>query len=410
MARKRKPRPESFPTAAHQRWCWDALTLLAIVTIGAIVVGLVWLATRILAFLQPLLVPIAAAGIIAYLLDPLVKKLEGRGVPSVRAVPLVFISFMCLMAALALAVLPAAYFEAADLYNDRDNIINGVQEYVVGLRSDVSILNHKFVRPFVETIEKGVQDPTSWDWLKERFPALATKAWSFIGKSLGFLGYVIGFFLVPIYLFFFLKEGQIIQKNWTNYVPLRASKAKDEVVGVLQEINGYLIAFFRGQLLVSMIDGVLVALGLLVIGMPYAVLIGVFVALLGIIPYIGNLMCLIPSLAISIYHFRDAANQIWGISQIWMYPLIVIGIFTVTQQLNSLVTAPKIVGDSVGLHPLTVIFSVLFWSLLIGGFLGSLLAVPLTASIKVLFRRYIWEMRFQHEDEPPDSEAEAKPA
>ena len=69
-------------------------------------------------------------------------------------------------------------------------------------------------------------------------------------------------------------------------------------------------------------------------------------------------------------------------------------------------TAPKIVGESVGLHPLTVIFSVLFWSLLIGGFLGSLLAVPLTASIKVLFRRYIWEMKFQHEAEPPEDEAE----
>ena len=66
-------------------------------------------------------------------------------------------------------------------------------------------------------------------------------------------------------------------------------------------------------------------------------------------------------------------------------------IFLVVQQINSLVTAPKIVGDSVGLHPMTVIFSMLFWSLILGGFLGALLAVPLTASIKVLFRRYIWE-------------------
>ena len=83
----------------------------------------------------------------------------------------------------------------------------------------------------------------------------------------------------------------------------------------------------------------------------------------------------------------------WLPTQVWAYPLIVIGIFFVLQQINGLVTAPKIVGDSVGLHPVTVIFSMLFWSLLLGGLLGALLAVPLTAAVKVLFRHYIWEKR-----------------
>jgi predicted PurR-regulated permease PerM len=68
----------------------------------------------------------------------------------------------------------------------------------------------------------------------------------------------------------------------------------------------------------------------------------------------------------------------------------VVAIFVVVQQINSLVTAPKIVGDSVGLHPLTVIFSMLFWSVVLGGFIGALLAVPMTAAVKVLFRRFIW--------------------
>ena len=72
-----------------------------------------------------------------------------------------------------------------------------------------------------------------------------------------------------------------------------------------------------------------------------------------------------------------------------------IAIFVIVQQINSLVTAPKIVGDSVGLHPMTVIFSMLFWSLILGGFVGALLAVPLSASVKVLFRRYIWERKLK---------------
>ena len=405
MARKGKLSAASYPTAFHKRWCWDALTLLAFVTIGAIVVGIIWLAASILGFLQPLLVPIAAAGIIAYLLDPLVKKLEARGVPARRAVYVVYISFLALMLALVLSVSPAFLHMIEDNTSIIDKAQTGVSNFVSNLQKEGGLLSNPKIQPIFQSLQNAAKNPENWNWLKEQAPEIAGYAWGFIGKSFGLLGYLIGFFLIPLYLFFFLREAQPIKKNWSNYVPLKASKLKDEVVGVLQEINGYLIAFFRGQLLVSMIDGVLVAMGLLIIGLPYAIPIGVFVALLGLIPYIGNLICLIPAVIISMSHFSNRENQIFGIEQIWMYPLIVIGIFFCTQQLNSLVTAPKIVGDSVGLHPVTVIFSVLFWTTLIGGFLGSLLAVPLTASVKVLFRRYIWEMKFQHEMVPEDLDA-----
>ncbi|MDB6071652.1 MAG: protein of unknown function duf20, partial [Verrucomicrobiales bacterium] len=115
-----------------------------------------------------------------------------------------------------------------------------------------------------------------------------------------------------------------------------------------------------------------------------------------------NFLCWLGAVLISIAHFgrTDGAgeliNTFGGIESVWGYPLLVTVLFVVVQQINSLVTAPRIIGDATGLHPLTVIFSVLFWSLLIGGLLGALLAVPLTASVKVLFRRYIWERRVQH--------------
>ena len=87
-------------------------------------------------------------------------------------------------------------------------------------------------------------------------------------------------------------------------------------------------------------------------------------------------------------------------------------IFVGVQQINSFVTAPKIVGDSVGLHPMTVIFSVFFWTLLLGGALGTLLAVPLTAAVKVLFQRYIWDKKLRNHPpadtpEPSDDAADA---
>lgn len=216
-------------------------------------------------------------------------------------------------------------------------------------------------------------------------------AWLSIGstKVLGFLGLVLGMIMVPVYLFFFLKDSVSIREHWHEYVPLKASRFKTELVGTLQEINGYLISFFRGQVLVGAIDGVLVGIALFFFDLPYALLIGVFMAILGVIPYIGNILCLIPACIIAYLH-AESGNAPFHLEP-WPYVGFVVLIFAGVQQINSLVTAPKIVGDSVGLHPLTVIFSMLFWSLILGGFVGALLAVPLTAAVKVIFRRYFWD-------------------
>jgi predicted PurR-regulated permease PerM len=177
-------------------------------------------------------------------------------------------------------------------------------------------------------------------------------------------------------------------------VPIKASKFKTTLVDTLQEINGYLVSFFRGQVLVAAIDGVLVGIALFIFGLPYGLLIGVFMAIIGVIPYIGNILCLIPACIIAYLHAQGSPPFDM---QPWTYVAGVVGIFVVVQQINSLVTAPKIVGDSVGLHPLTVIFSMLFWSLVLGGFVGALLAVPLTAAVKVLFRRFIWAQQLRDE-------------
>jgi len=228
---------------------------------------------------------------------------------------------------------------------------------------------------------KGVITKTGWSWLTAGS-----------SKVLGFLGLFIGMIMVPVYLFFFLKDSASIRDHWHHYVPLKASRFKTELVDTLQEINGYLISFFRGQVLVALIDGVLVGIGLEIYDLPYGFLIGIFMAILGVIPYIGSILCLIPACIIGYLHAQGVAP--FGLSP-WAYVGGVVAIFVGVQQINSLVTAPKIVGDSVGLHPLTVIFSMLFWSLVLGGFVGTLLAVPFTAAVKVLFRRFIWERQLR---------------
>jgi predicted PurR-regulated permease PerM len=447
-----KPIPSNF----QKRMLWGAITGLSITLIGAITVGLVMLSATILSYLQPILVPLAVAGIIAYLLDPIVSWLQKRGVSHRASTLSVYVAFILFVILLIVAVFVPTFGQAQEAYGNR--VAYGEQVTTL-VKKGVSSLQGRFDTGIAEEYyQKGVE------WIAKEGPRIGADIgqwiWSRVRGAFGFFGYLLGLLLVPIYLYYFLQNGHTIASNWSDYLPLKASNFKDEVVDTLTEINGYLISFFRGQMVVSLIDGALIAVALTFMGLPYALLIGVFLAILGLIPYIGNLLVMIPAILIAIAHFGATS---WGTVQgdaipvvgqvatvlvdggsstaptpapeseagstpekagkaidyavvtvsadgkraevmlhawkwlpnMWAYPVIVLLIFVTLQQINGLVTAPKIVGDSVGLHPLTVIFSVLFWSFLLGGLLGALLAVPLTAAIKVLFRRYLWERRLE---------------
>ena len=199
-------------------------------------------------------------------------------------------------------------------------------------------------------------------------------------------GFLLSLILVPIYLFFLLNEKPRIQQRWKEYLPLSASPLRDEVADVLSEINRYVTAYFRGQLLVCLVDGILIGTALTIFGLNFAPVIGALVVILTMIPYIGIIICWIPAVLIAAFQWGD-----------WTHPIIVTAIFIVVQNLEGIFYAPRIVGNSVGLHPMTVIVSIFVWGLVIGGVLGPLVAVPLTATIKVLLARYVWGPRLREE-------------
>jgi len=447
-----------YPTRFQQKTIWSAATGLGMLVLGSLLIGLVWLIGQIFGFLQPVLVPLVVAGIIAYLLDPVVRILEKRGLTRFWSVITVFFGVLVAATLLVAAVIPAiqggrSFFQkvvqngppieevgtvafdtsaTAVEINETDaapaDPTGGEEEPVKPALVDETEPDlgpalarslHTLRRDnkngplgwlLTETTDGGEpiayaggsKSPDSLDFFwrtragrtlydyKDELLDMA-KRWVSVGSSkfLGFLGLVLGMIMVPIYLFFFLKDSVSIREHWHEYVPLRASRFKTELVSTLQEINGYLISFFRGQVVVGVIDGLLVGIALFFFDLPYALLIGVFMAILGVIPYIGNILCLIPSCIIAYLHAQTVRAP-FDLDP-WPYVGCVVLIFIGVQQINSLFTAPKIVGDSVGLHPLTVIFSMLFWSLVLGGFVGALLAVPLTAAVKVIFRRYFWE-------------------
>lgn len=413
-----------YPSPFQRRTLWKALTGLAILTIGALLVGLIWLTGQVLGYLQPVLVPLAVAGIIAYLLDPIVSWLQRKGLSRLKAVMGVFAAFIAFLVLLGFMIVPPIAKQVSEAIEDKEEIGAKFQASIENIQ------NAPWLQPAGEYLTKEVHPETGvavtdspppnvelqhrWQYLLSKNASKITamvSGWFSEGSSraLGFLGLLLGFVMTPIYLYYFLRESSGIKAHWHDYVPLKASRFKNEVVDTLQEINGYLISFFRGQMLVAFIDGLLVGIALWIFRLPYGLLIGLLLAILGVIPFVGNIICMIPACIIAYIHFGNHPSYLGD--NPWTYVAAVIAIFFVVQQINSLVTAPKIVGDSVGLHPMTVIFSMLFWSLLLGGFIGALLAVPLTAAVKVLFRRYVWERRIMEppENDGPDDDSATPP-
>jgi predicted PurR-regulated permease PerM len=452
-----------YPTRFQLRSLWNAATGVSILVLGALIVGLVWLIGQVFGFLQPVLVPLAVAAIVAYLLDPVVRIFQKRGFSRRWSVVSVFAGFTLMVAGLVAIMIPlvggqihkfqeqrqaiAASRQSAQTEAERAAIAENpaaarkpFDEIIVDILIDTRKKN-EWAKPFIdpllappgandaqatapgsveasgtpaapkasitpslddESYRPALQETELWVQAKGYLDEIFSWIKGGAGKVLGFLGLALGFLMVPIYLYYILNESAAIKEHWHDYVPLKASRFKTELVETLTEINRYLISFFRGQVFVAFIDGMLVGLALTAFRLPLGLLVGIIMAVLGIIPYIGNIITLIPACILAWFHFSVPENQHILGSNPWAYVGGVVAIFVIVQQINSLVTAPKIVGDSVGLHPMTVIFSMLFWSLILGGFVGALLAVPLTAAVKVLFRRYIWERKMKEEPDEKD--------
>lgn len=390
---------KNLPTIFQKNALWTAITALSITVIGALFVGLIYLGTQIIAFLQPILIPFAVAGVLAYLLEPAVVWLEQRQVSRQRAVLLVFAVFTIAIGGLGWWLGAKVVHQAANLDDRAAQYTTKAREAAVnavGWVKDHTGVDLTTTDPSAPPAPGDFDIKTflSGEWVKQALPAVLRNSWSVVKSSvggfLGMFGFLLSFIIVPLYLYYFLIESAGIKKTWSNYLPLRASAFKDEVVDCLTEINGYLVAFFRGQLFVSVINGIATGIGLTIVGLDFGALIGLMLCVMGIIPFIGIALCWIPAVIIASVQGGSALipGDPW-----WFLPLVVSAIFAVVQQIDALFITPRVVGQSVGLHPMTVIVSLFLWSLLLGGLLGAILAVPLTAAVKVLFQRYIWRAR-----------------
>jgi len=384
------------PAAWQRRFWYAALTALSMVALVGVIAGVIFLVVEAAAFLQPLLIPVVAAVILTYLLGPVVDKFCSLGLGRTWAVLLLFFLIGSGLAGIGLWVGPVLWHQTSQFGTTLPDQVSRGQELVLSTLEWVRGWQQKLQPASVLGEERTIRDEIwAWvsgyvsdlvAWFQQRLPEMLAAVGTFlqhsVGGFLGVAGVAVSLFLVPLFLFFFLKDSGTFAQEWRKYIPLPESPLRNEIASLLEEINGYLVRYFRGQFTVSLIDGALIGTALFIMGLNFALLIGLAVGVLALIPYVGLTICWIPAVLIAVAQFGD-----------WTHPLIVTAIFVGMSNLESFFIAPRVVGDSVSLHPLTVILSVLIWSLVLGVLLGSLLAVPLTATIKVLLQRYVWHRR-----------------
>jgi predicted PurR-regulated permease PerM len=410
--------PLPSPTDKQARIIWASLTALGLGVLLTIFVGFVWGLGWLMHLLSPVLWPLAIGGILAYLLDPVVDYFERKKMPRGRAIILVFALCVLALSAFFASIIPQVVRESGRL-------ISEVPEYSRELRDDLN--NWMSSRPFLDTW-RGRLFPSSktnvatnvtvtnitvtvtpdgqtnvvatpqpklteraWtdqvaqkvlEWLGETLPKIGRWLVAQLSRVASWAGMIIGLALVPVFTYYFLQEKKGIQEGWTHYLPVTESRFKDELVFCINAINNYLIVFFRGQVVVAFCIGVLLTIGFLAIGLNYAVMLGILAGVLSIVPYLGAILTIIPAMILAAVQFKD-----------WLHPLLVLAIFALVQTLEGFVISPKIMGDRVGLHPLTIIIAVMVGTTLLGGILGGILAIPLTAALRVLMFRYVWKKR-----------------
>ena len=334
----------------YRRLQWTAVALL----VGA----LLWL-------LAPVLTPFVFAALLGWLGDPLVDRIERRGLSRNTAVLLVFGAMMLALALALVLLVPLLERQIVVLVQSlphyRDWVVGTVVPWLER-RTGMQLLAWMDPERLIELVR------SHW----QQAGGMARTVLGYLSRS-GFalLGLVANVVLLPVLAFFFLRDWDLFVERVAALVP-RDHEAT--VSRLANESSAILGAFLRGQFLVMLILGVLYGIGLWAIGLDLGVLIGVVAGALTFVPYLGPATVVVFGGIASLVQYGD-----------WPHLLGVLAVFGVGQVIESYWLTPKLVGDRIGLHPVAVIFAVLAGGQLFG-FLGMLLALPVAAVANVLLR------------------------
>ncbi|MBD2844548.1 AI-2E family transporter [Paenibacillus sp. IB182496] len=305
-------------------------------------------------FLKAVLAPFAIAMIISYVLHPVVNILASRRVPRAIAVLLIYAVFCGAVTVLLMNMIPMFITQIEELNKHAPELTMRAQNLV-------NDFNNSFLPESVRTaISHALQA------LEKR---VSTAAVSFLNNIGAMLSVVFIAFIIPFLAFYILKDFELFERAVIAYVPRSHRKS---AVRLLKDIDEALGNYIRGQFLVCLIVGILAYLGYWIIGMPYALLLASLVAVFNIIPYLGPFFGAAPALLMAS-----------TVSPKMMILVIVVN--TACQILEGNVISPQVVGRTLHMHPLVIIFALLVGGQ-VAGIVGMILAVPIFAALKVVLQ------------------------
>lgn len=328
--------------------------------------GLLLLGGWLVYLLAPVLMPFLAGALVAYLGSPLVDRLQGLRLSRTGAVVLVFSLFTLavLILLLFLAPLLAQQIEAALVVQLPRTLewLQGTALLFLGGLAGVET-------EVLFDIEQ-VQDSLTAHWREAG--GLAARVLESVTRSgLALFGWLANLVLIPVVAFYLLRDWRRLVARVDQVLPRRSAPT---IRRLTRESDAVLGAFLRGQLLVMLALGLLYTLGLWLVGLELALLIGMLAGLVSFVPYLGFTVGVLAALLAGWFQFQDFMPLLW-----------VVAVFGVGQLLESLLLTPKLVGDSIGLHPVAVIFAIMAGGQLFG-FVGVLLALPVASVAMVLLR------------------------
>ncbi len=341
----------------------------------AFLVGLVW----ILGYLADALVPFVAALLLAYLFHPLTSAVERLVRNRAVAVFVTVAGVIALLVGMVWLVVPKVVAEFAamgtvlqQLATDAD-FAGRVQAY---LPAEV----WQWIKDFAasQDVQSLFTSAGAADVLRGAAEKLMPGIQGVLQGTLGFLGGFLSLGVILLYLIFLLVDFGRIKDNWQEYLP---EPWRDRVVDFLGEFEQTMRLYFRGQVIIALLVGVLLSIGFVIIGLPLAVVLGMFIGILNIAPYLGTLGMVPAVLLSALGSLETGQSPLVGMG-------LVLAVFAVVQAIQEIVLVPKIQGESLGLSPWMILLSLSIWGKLLG-FLGLLIALPMTCLCLSSYRRML---------------------
>lgn len=314
--------------------------------------------------LEPVLMPFIVGGLLAYLGDPVADRLEAKGLGRTWAVVVCFFVLSVLLLGVLVILIPLVLHQLKVVYGQVPAIFEWfklvAQPWLIetlALEADVFNVDHL-----------REQIISQWGSAQDVLASLLGKITSSAGS---FIGFVVNLALVPVVGFYLLRDWDILMAKLLKMMPIRF-QGTTRTLG--RECNEVVGAFLRGQLWVMAALAVIYGIGLWIVGLKLALLVALIAGLASIVPYMGFAIGIIAAMLAGYFQF--------GLDWPLFFILIVFG---VGQVIESVVLTPILVGDKIGLHPVAVIFAIMAGGQLFG-FMGVILALPVSAIIVVLLR------------------------